>query len=232
MTEIKRVALSLVIWMAAAPAFTGSLVEREGAYEINWSSGKIRFYGVAKLKDGEKNLRGAEQRAWADGLTNAEKNIPLIMSSRLGDAAKPQEHRLTGLARSTTSVSTTYFGDDRIKVILQAPLATVIPQLLAGETDFSSSKEAPIGFVLNVSGPAQPSAVLQVVDENGQTLAKVPAPRWFKGKTRASELGVAADAPVISGALIGKGRLKVSSSQWQPGFEAALVSGKAAVVVQ
>ena len=231
MTRIKGSKVSLIAWLFSATAMAGNLIEREGAYEINWSSGKIRFYGVGKMREGEKNLRAAEQRAWADGLKIAEKNIPLIMSSRLGVTPQNGPQQLSRLAQSTTSVSTTYFGDQRIKVILESPIAPVLPQLL-GEAQLAPASGEPVGFILRASGVVKPSAALRIVDEKGKDIASIPVPRWFKGKTTPGEIGLPADAPVVSGTMTGQGVLRVASSDWQNGYAAALANGRAAVVVQ
>jgi hypothetical protein len=232
MTRISSLIISLIIsFFGASAAFAGNLIEREGAYEINWSSGKIRFYGVGKLREGEKNLRAAEQRAWADGLKIAEKNIPLIMSSRLGVMPQNAPSQLAKLAQSTTSVSTTYFGDQRIKVILESPISTVLPQLL-GQASLAPTTGEPVGFILKASGTVRPSAALRIIDEKGRDMANIPVPRWFKGKTAPGDVGLAADAPVISGTMTGQGVLRVASSDWRNGYAAAMASGKAAVLVQ
>ena len=40
-------------------AFAAPYVERDGRYEINWSTGKVRFYGVAKPEADEGDFRSA-----------------------------------------------------------------------------------------------------------------------------------------------------------------------------
>jgi hypothetical protein len=231
MTQVSGLIICLAVCLFGNLAIAGNLVERDGAYEINWSSGKIRFYGVGKLREGEKNLRAAEQRAWADGLKIAEKNIPLIMSSRLGVAPQNASDQLSKLAQSTTSVSTTYFGDQRIKVILESPIAPVIPQLL-GDASMRPVTGEPVGFILKATGTVKPSAALRIVDEKGNDIASIPVPRWFKGRATPGEIGLSADAPVISGTMTGQGVLRVSSSEWRNGYAAAMANGKAAVFVQ
>lgn len=212
-------------------AWAGTLLDRHGPYEINWSSGKIRFYGVGKYKEGEQNMRAAEQRAWADGLKLAEINIPDVMSSKLGLQGQNTRSRLSKLAQSTTSVSTTYFGDQRVKVILETPIVKVLPQLL-GDASFTPPSSDPVGVVLKVTGPAKPAAAIQLVDEKGRELAKIPAPRWYKGTVTASEAGIAADLPIISGEMTSPGVLRLSSAAWRGGYDAALASGKAVILIQ
>lgn len=224
-------ALISIVTFAASSAWAGSIVEKQGPYEINWSSGKIRFYGVGKYKEGEQNMRATEQRAWADGLKLAETNIPNLMASRLGLQGRNAPSQLSKLAQSTTSVSTTYFGDQRVKVILETPISRVLPQLL-GDANFTPPSAEPVGVLLKVTGPAKPSASIQVVDEKGRELSRVPAPRWFKGAAAASETGVAADLPVISCTMISPGVLKLSSADWRGGYDSGLSSGKAAILIQ
>lgn len=232
MTQVQGFISSLLaIIFFTTSAAAANLIEREGAYEINWSSGKIRFYGVGRLKDGEKNLRGAEQRAWADGIKLAEKNIPVVMSTRLGVPPKNGVSQLSKLAQTTTSVSTTYFGDQRIKVILESPISPVLPQLL-GESDLTAPGGEPEGFILKVNGAMKPSAALRIIDEKGRDLAKVPVPRWVKGQVTPGDLGLPAESSVIRGTMVGQGVLKVSSAEWRSGYTAGLINGRAAVLVQ
>lgn len=216
---------------ASSSVWGAPLLDRQGPYEINWSSGKIRFYGVGKYNEGEQNMRAAEQRAWADGLKLAETNIPNLMSSRLGLQGKNSPGKLSKLAQATTSVSTTYFGDQRVKVILETPIAKVLPQLL-GDANFNPSAADPVGVVLKVTGPAQPAAAIQVVDEKGRELSKIPAPRWYKGTVAAGEAGIASDLPVISGVMTAPGVVKLSSADWRGGYDSALTSGKAVILIQ
>ena len=216
---------------ASSSVWAAPLLERQGPYEINWSSGKIRFYGVGKYKEGEQNMRAAEQRAWADGLKLAETNIPNLMSSRLGLSGKNAPAQLSKLAQATTSVSTTYFGDQRVKVILETPIAKVLPQLL-GDANFTPPSADPVGVVLKVTGSAKPAAAVQVVDETGRELSKIPAPRWYKGTVAAGEAGIAADLPVISGIMTAPGVVKLSSADWRGGYDSALSNGKAVILIQ
>jgi len=223
---------TLVMFCLMVPsAFSANLVERVGAYEINWTSGKIRFYGVGKLADGEQNLRAAEQRAWADGLKLAEKNIPVLLNGRMGSSQKEAAEKVSKLAQLTTSVSTTYFGDHRVKVLLEAPISKVVPQII-GDSHFSQPSAEPVGFVLRVPSGAKPSAVLQIVDEKGHELLRAPSPRWFKGTAPQNESGLAADSPILSATMLSQGIMKVAASDWQAGFGSAIVGGRAAVVVQ
>lgn len=205
---------------ASSFVWAAPLLDRQGSYEINWSSGKIRFYGVGKFNEGEQNMRAAEQRAWADGLKLAETNIPNLMSSRLGIQGKNSPTQLAKLAQATTSVSTTYFGDQRVKVILETPIAKVLPQLL-GDANFTPPSADPVGVVLKINGPAKPVAAIQLVDEKGRELSKIPAPRWYKGTVVASEAGIASDLPVITGTMTSPGILQLSSADWRGGYDSA-----------
>jgi hypothetical protein len=153
------------------------------------------------------------------------------MSSRLGVTPQNAPSQLAKLAQSTTSVSTTYFGDQRIKVILESPISNVLPQLL-GQASMTPATGEPVSFILKASGTVRPSAALRIVDEKGRDIANIPVPRWFKGKTSPGDVGLAADAPVISGTMTGQGVLSVASSDWRNGYAAAMASGKAAVLVQ
>ena len=235
-------ALVLMSW--AHVAFSEQYIERESRYEINWSTGKVRFYGVGKLDEGEDSLRAAEQRAWADGLKSAEKNIPILLSSRLGAVEQSNPEKLSKLATATVSVATTYFADSRVKVQLEAPIQKITPQLVntqakPGTSNVAASK----GLVLKLPKGAKPTAFTRIIDENGREMvspkdiasavhAGAPLVRWFKNDVASGDSAATVDSPVITGTSDSRGVIKVASSDWKPAYEAAVVSGAAAVVVK
>ena len=231
MRQFFGIAALLGLMLVSPPAFGGQLVEKDGPFEINWSSGKVRFYGVGKLHEGEESMRGAEQRAWADALQRAEKHLPQLMASRLGLSPVNAPNQLAKLAPVTTSVSTTYFGDRRIKVVLETPILSILPQLL-GDTSVTVPSGDPVGFIVKISGDTKPTASLKVVDEGGREISKIPSPKWFKGETSAAQIGLSADSPVVHGSIVKPGILKVEAADWRSGYEAAVANGKAAIILR
>lgn len=235
---------ALVLMTCSGAAFAEQFIERESRYEINWSTGKVRFYGVGKLDEGEHSLRAAEQRAWADGLKSAEKNIPILLSSRLGSVEQNSPEKLSKLATATISVATTYFADSRVKVQLEAPIQKITPQLVNTQAQpGSSSAVASAGLVIRLPKGSKPTAFSRVVDENGREMvsaktvaasvqAGAPLVRWFKNDVASGDPAAKADSPVITGTSDSRGVIKVASSEWKPAYEAAFVSGAATVVVK
>jgi len=224
-------------WSNASNA--ANFLERDGAYEINWSTGKVRFYGVAQSAKSEDSMRAAEQRAWADGLQLAERNLPSVLSNRLGHGHKIASEKLSKLAQATVSVSTTYFGDSRVKVILEAPLEKILPQLVvASDQNISNIKSA--GVVIQLPQGAKPSAIVRIVDENGRELANsaalagagAPVVKWYKTAAPTTRAASGEDLPLISGVSKERGVIQIASSTWNSGFQAALASGTAAIVVR
>jgi hypothetical protein len=237
------VALGVVGAGYSRSLLAATYVERDGQYEINWSTGKIRFYGVGKFEAAEGSLRAAEQRAWADGLRAAEQNIPILMSSRLGGAEKINGAKLSKLATDTASVSTTYFGDDRVKVMLEAPIQKIAPQLTSTTTASGPVGAPGPGVVIKLGKGAKPSAFVRIVDENGREMVSTnalvaaaqtgaPSIKWFKSEAGPVDGLSAAEAPVISGTSDERGVVRVSSSEWKPIYEAAVTSGAVAFVVK
>jgi hypothetical protein len=221
-----------------------NLVEREGRYEINWSTGKVRFYGVGQIAAGDDSFRAAEQRAWADGLKAAESHIPKVLSNKLGAVDKLSVEKLSKLSTATVSVSTTYFGDNRVKVLLEAPIQKITPQLVnssAGGNSAASSNQA--GVVIKLPKGAKPSVFVKVLDEHGREMvstkemvagahAGAPLARWFKTNADLGNGGPTADSPVISGTSPEAGVVRIQSSDWKPAYASAFTAGSAAFVVQ
>ena len=235
--------IGFVAYSNSQPLSAAALLEREGPYEINWTSGKIRFYGVGKLAAAEDSLRPAEQRAWADGLRLAEQNIPIIMSSRLGGAKKISVERLSKLSSETTSVTTTYFGDARVKVILETPLQKLASHLLAPVTTASVETSNGTGIVIKLPKGAKPAAFVSILDEHGREMVSAnasvaaaqagsPIVKWFKTDAGPVEGLTGTQAPVISGTSLERGVIRIHSSDWKPSYAGAVVRGAVAFVIQ
>jgi hypothetical protein len=222
-------------------AYSANLVERDGRYEVNWSTGKIRFYGVGKVAADDSNYRSAEQRAWADGLKAAESDLPVVMKGKLGTRDLVSLDKLSKLMAATTSVSTTYFGDERVKVLLEAPIEKVSEQLVggspAGSANTSNSSES---LVFKLPKGAKPSVVVKIVDEQGHELLPAgqlaasiqkggPVPRWFR---TAAEPSASKPITEVTATSLERGVVKVAAGQWKPTYAAAIINGSAAFVVE
>ena len=227
-------------------AFAAPYVERDGRYEINWSTGKVRFYGVAKPEADEGDFRSAEQRAWANGLKAAEKNIPALLSGRLGKVSKTSPDKLSKLAASTTSVSTTYFGDQRVKVLLESPVHKITSQLTQPSANGAALATAPGSesyVVVRLPKSAKPVAFVQILDDAGREMlsagdvAKATndgagLSRWYRREIAADAFDKSIQPPEINAEYSAPGVLKVAASAWRPEYAAAITAGRGIFVVE
>ncbi len=232
--------------LLASSSIAAPFIEREGRYELNWTTGKVRFYGVGQAGQSDENYRTAEQSAWADGLKSAEKLIPSIMANRIGPVERLQVEKLSKLAQSTISISTTYFGDQRVKVLLEAPIQKMTPQLVpGGESSPSELTSASETRALTISLPkgAQPVAFVRVVDEHGRDMvqprdiiaavhAGAPMARWYRHEALASDGSRDGDSEILSAVMPQRGVIRVQSSDWKPAFARSLVHGKTSFIIQ
>lgn len=237
--------VSLVVLASSLESsFAANLIERDGRYEVNWTTGKVRFYGVGKLAAGDDSYRAAEQRAWSDGLRAAELDLPKIMAGRLGGVDQTSADRLTKLSGSTSSVNTTYFGDERVKVLLETPMQKLAAQL-AGSTAQVNAPQAATAepVVIQLPKGSKPTAFVKVIDEQGKELVSPkqlassaqngsPMAKWFKSKVDSDSSVNPSNSKVISAASTERGVIRVQASEWKPGYTAALTSGAAAFVVE
>lgn len=241
---MNNIALSLLAVLGfATQTLAASYVERDGRYEINWSTGKVRFYGVGKIADGDQNYRAAEQRAWADGLKAAEAHFPKVFAGRLGAVDKTSIDKLSKLSAATVSVSTTYFGDSRVKVLLEAPIQKVTPQLVSATPSGSPMMGESKGLIIKLPKGAKPFAFVKVLDEHGREMVSskelmnqahlgAPMVKWYRNSIDSGAGAPAADAPAITGTMPEAGVVRVSSADWKPTYAAAMTRGAAAFLVQ
>jgi hypothetical protein len=240
---MKLLASMMIFTSLIDGAFAANLIERDGRYEVNWTTGKVRFYGVGKLESGETNYRSAEQRAWADGLRAAEKDLPKVMAERLGTSDSATVEKLSKMSAATTSVTTTYFGDERVKVLLEAPMHKVAEQLSANAAGSVATDAAPESVVIQLPRGTMPTAFVKVVDEQGRELVSAgglaravqngrPMNKWFKSKVDGDSSVNPSNSKVISAQATQRGVIKVQSTDWKPSYASAMVSGTAAFVVQ
>jgi hypothetical protein len=235
-------------------AFAAPYVERDGRYEINWSTGKVRFYGVAKPEADDGDFRSAEQRAWANGLKAAEKNIPVLLSGRLGKVSQTSPDKLSKLAASTTSVSTTYFGDQRVKVLLESPVHKITPQLTLASPNGAATATVPVSesgresgsesyVVVRLPKSAKPVAFVQILDDAGREMlspgdvAKAAndgagLSRWYRREIAADAFDKSIQPAEIHAEYSAPGVLKVAASAWRPEYAAAITAGRGIFVVE
>lgn len=236
-----RIATAVLVSLSSL-AQGAALIEREGRFEWNWSTGNVRYYGtsLSDANDG-KTWRPAEQRAWSDGLAHVEQQLPAVVAKRVGsDTQVPQ--RFSKMLSATRSVNTTYFGDSRIKVTLETPFSAAVKQLPGVTAEGAASEAAPV--FLKVPKNTTPSIAFSVVDESGKELVSskqmlsaiangAAAPRWFKSSANAPDVPAMTDkAGELKATSASKGVIKVHSSDWRPEYASIVASGRAAVIVQ
>ncbi|MCX6124376.1 MAG: hypothetical protein NTV34_06455 [Proteobacteria bacterium] len=231
----------LVFWSWSASS--APLIEKSGRFEVNWSTGKVRFYGTSMVSDrSEDSWRSAEQRAWGDGLSYLQ-STPI--KSMCGHKLKGQQAKaLSNPLGLVSSVNTTYYGDSRIRVTLESQL----DDLLRQNDSMTSVKKRPkvgerVGLIIKLSNKSGPLAAFSVVDESGQALVScedianstnegTSLNRWFKSSIGSGDLKVAQDdAPKITADNSVFGVLKVMKSEWRPEFQDAIEGGHALLVV-
>ncbi len=230
------VSLSLTAFVAKSDP----LVEKDGRLEINWSTGKVKFYGtsVGQLpKDG--TWRSHEQRAWGEGLAYFEKNLEGIYAKKLGLSESKLVEK-PALIKATTSTNTTYFGDSRVKVSLEASLNSLISQTLASTSGKALPKNGSTRVEIRLPASASASAVVSIQDEKGAELLSqadmaetikngANLNKWVSNTNDSPSLNV---APAILEATSSKrGVLKVKSSDWKPQFANAIANGQATMIL-
>jgi hypothetical protein len=229
---------------SATASVSAPLIERDGRYELNWTTGKVRFYGVGHATQDDENYRNAEQAAWADGLKAAEKHMPIILANRVGPVERLQVEKLSKLAQSTISISTTYFGDQRVKVLLEAPMQKMTSQLVASREQPGPLTSDAQSLIINLPKGAQPAVFVRVIDEHGRDMltpaeiiaaahAGAPLARWYSHEAQVAEKHSQDQEPaVISAVMPKRGVIRVQSSDWKPAFAKAVAQGKATFIVQ
>lgn len=231
--------LKLTVIMFFGSAANGAaVVEKNGRFEINWSTGKVRFYGTSVVTEGDETWRAAEQRAWSDGLSYLQSNLPQALQVGLSEAGK-----VTNATTASSSLHTTYFGDRRIKVSLEADLQTLVRQMTQGAAAGQVVAPADGNILLKLGNSSTPTAVFSVVDESGAVLvassdmaasvqATATLPRWFKVKATAPDASADfAAAPEVKATAVSPGVLRVNRADWQPHYAKLIANGRAAVVI-
>jgi hypothetical protein len=230
------VGVAIYFFTAFNGLIAAPIVEKSGRFEINWSSGMITFYGQSTLEPSDEAWRSAEQRAWTDGVTYLETDAPKALAAKWG-ADAPAEAKLGNSLKLTRSLYTSYFGDKKIKVILEAKLSEVMrgltPPASAGTTLPANASGA---VLIKLSSGSQPSPVFSIVSESGAVL--LPAEnikktiidgatisRWFKGQATAPE-----GTPTLSATVKAPGVFQVASADWKDEYASAIANGKAFVV--
>jgi hypothetical protein len=234
------VASALFIFQCSAVSLASQLIEHTGRFDINWSSSKVRFYGSSTHEAAEESMRPAEQRAWSEGLTFASQNLRQIFYSNNSDK---NFSNLTPMSQCTTSVSTTYFGDKKIKVLLETPMSKLISDQNTNAVQKGSHQEPTKSLVIKLPKGSKPTLMVRIVDESGLELLSetqlkgaidsgVDMPKWYKSKLSASDNSLLHDAPQINGIQVGSNTIKVQADDWRKSFQEAFLDGSAGFLIQ
>ena len=228
------------------------VVETIDRLEINWATQKIRFYGQGSVRaiEGSEGYKGAEKRAWQEGLTYAAGAVKDLYvkahkgadsdTSRIEEQAKEAAH---GVVTSTSSVKTIYANDGEVRVYLEntvtralAPKGLRFRQKEANQGTMSERT----GLVLQLDKQMKPRVTYQVVDENSDVLfgpqdlaeeafRKTLMGRWYRRPTPAELHDVVGKNPImLSAAVLSNGRIRVSREAWDKaldGHKSMLING-------
>lgn len=252
-----HLALVGVLAFGATEIIAAPVIETTDRLEINWSTLRIRFYGEAKMGmdlTGE-GYQGLEKRAWRDGVTyagDAVRNLNIAANAgasgsqdKISDDAKQAAKAFT---QSIYSVSTTYYGDGTVRVLLESTL----PKALGPAGIRFRQREASdpamtqyTGLLLKLDRSMRPKAVFQVVDESGAVVHDVHdmaqeafgrnlMARWFRNPTAAEIAEVVGSSPLQLNARVENEHLVVERSAWDQAIEghrSLLVNGAVAIAI-
>lgn len=251
---MKRFITSVVVFGAASfTAHAKPVVEKNDRVEIDWSAMKIRFYGEAQAPNAQETYRGAEQRAWQDGIAYISMNLNKLRDGRVealdGSRSEADRQALKSVTTSTYSVNTTYFSNGKIRVHLENALPRALDpgpvafKSLAAEKGRTKNS----GLVLRVAGTPRPSATYRVVTDQGQAVFEVRdvskesfeknfMGAWFQSPSPAELQAAVGSNPIYVDAQVdGAGTFRVSQGQWTEalsGNESLLRAAKVAVAIK
>jgi hypothetical protein len=245
--------LGLAAGALAPLAAAQPVIEKSDRLEVNWSTLRVRFFGEAK--EGSDGLKGAEKKAWHDGIaygSEAVRNLNIQTfeglspnPEKLSDDAKGAARQI---AQSTFSYSTTYFGDGTVRVILESMLPKAL-ETSAIHFRQKEAAEAPMtqytGLILHADQALKPKAMYQVVDESGAVLFDVKdmaqeafrknlMGRWFKRPGKSELADVVGKSPLTVDAQVKDGRFVVARGDWDKAIEghrSLLVNGTVAIAL-
>lgn len=251
---MKSFLTSAVLFMAVSfTAHAKPVVEKSDRIEMDWSAMKIRFYGEAQAPNAQETFRGAEQRAWQDGIAYISMNLDKLRDERVetldGSRAEADRQALKTVTTSTYSVNTTYFSNGKIRVHLENALPRALDP---GPVAFKSltAEKAPTknsGLVLRVAGATRPSATYRVVTDQGQAVFEVRdvakesfektfMGAWFQNPSAAELKAVVGSNPIyVDAQADGAGTFRVNQGQWTEalsGNESLLRAARVAVAIK
>ena len=236
--RLAKIFVSVGLFGFASISFCEDIVEKAGRFEVNWTQGKIRFYGtaIAKHEDGP-SWRVAEQTAWAEGLKYFETNFNKLFASRIGQGRMKVQDK-PSLLKSTSSLNTTYYGDDRVKVALEASISEVLRANLISEAGTPLDKPNAKNLIIALEGPMAPVAIVNIVDENGSKLVSEndivasiakggQIPKYFKNNDNNNET-LSQNNTFIEGRLVSPSTVQIARKNWSPDYAGLIANGRVA----
>lgn len=245
------------LWLSSS-VMASPIVETTDRLEINWAAHRIRFYGQGDVRtiDGSEGYKGAEKRAWQDGLAfvnGAVKDLYQrthlgsdVDAKALGDLAGEAAH---GVVTSTSSVKTVYASDGGVRVYLENSLAKALAPkgLRFRQKEINQGTMSQhTGLVLQFDKPMKPRVTYQVVDESGNILfgpqdmaeeafRKNLMGRWYR-KPSSTELAeaVGKNPIAIQATLAPSGQIVVPREAWDKameGHKSLLINGAIALAL-
>ena len=167
----------------AAPVDDGSVVQKVGHGEINWSKKTVTATGsgAANLKDGSVAVArlNAERAAKLDALRNIIETVQGIQVSGSRNAADLMSNgeiksRISGMANGFKVVDTKYYSDGSVDVVVQMPIdenltLTLIERPKKPRKVSTEGTAAFSGLLVNAKGLGiTPSMAPRILDEAGR----------------------------------------------------------------
>lgn len=253
-----RIAALIGLWGSLiSSSVNGSpIVESSDRLEINWAAQRIRFYGqgIVRTIDGSDGYKGAEKRAWQDGLayvSGAIKDLyqkthqgTEVDNKLLVDLAGEAAH---GVVTSTSSVKTVYSSDGGVRVYLENSLAKALAPkgLRFRQKEINQGTMSQhTGLVLQFDKPLKPRVIYHVADEAGNVLfgpqdmaeeafRKNLMGRWYRRPTPAELAEAVGKNPITVRATVApNGQIIVSKEDWDKaleGHKSLLINGAIAL---
>jgi hypothetical protein len=245
--------------IGAVPSRAAPILETDGRMEINWSQLRLRFYGEAQISvtsSDDEALRNAERKAWQDGISFVSGAVREIFP-RFNRDLEPDPAQLEQDAQaaakaavtSMTSVSTTYFADGSVRVLLDTPLGRTLvspKQRFRQKVAVAPGSMHFTGVVIRLDRPVAPRARYRIVDEQDQTVFEASdmaedafrkglMGRWYR-KPGPAEIqdSVGRNPAALDVHVVADDVWRVSRAAWEQvldGHRALLVNGMIAIAL-
>ncbi len=136
--------LAIICWAATGLATNTQgkpWIDKLTAGEVNWTTLRLEFAGLADAGSDVKNTKDIEKLAWKNGVGAGTQVLGEFFDQQLPDRKADTENAKKNLRTSLYSVNTTYYSNGRIRVDLEVPLAKILNVADAGTQSLTHNKE-------------------------------------------------------------------------------------------